>query len=706
MNDGEQTCITDGQEQTRMINDEDHSRGNDIAETPAKGTGQVFAIVIGINDYIATDAFNALQGAVNDARAFERYLLDPRTTRGLEVPASHIALIENRNATRTAILSTFRTHFLDNPDIPDHGEATMILFFAGHGSRVQAPEKLMAPGGKIEAICPVDERTVDADGQYVHAIPDYVLGWLLWELSEKKGPNITVIFDSCHSGGMGRNAGRTRSARSFSSEVPLELDSHLWEGRTEQSAQSYRLWSSSATSHVLMAACREDETAREIMYADQSIHGRFTESLITWLRRVVLKNTTYAELLNRLPVWSGQNPHCGGARRDRLLFNGNYPATGRRAVPLALHTPATANPDDPENSILQSFRIEMGSVEGVVPGTEFAVHGTNNTLLATLVAHSVEVDRTILTTKDRSVLKLPKGARATVSDWKNDAMVLHVYTAPDFPYTADLFPTTNITRQPKGRKFVQAPTAEDAEIALHTVATASGGGDANETGTELVFERLSGTLIECARETRWVPKGNTQHLPAVLDGIAHFNYFLERHHGSAPLAGFTLEMHRLEGVYPARVPDRSFGQDGNLVEHHEVRLKDPKEARYGFTLRNTSEEDLFAYLFYFDPMLYTIDMWYAPEGAHVLPPLRNRDGTVAIGMGNERAFEFGLEPGQTSSAGFLKLFVSTQFLDLRWIRQISPFDPKFQGTGRLRNDTELAGVPRWDALSVVLTMEA
>jgi hypothetical protein len=67
----------------------------------------------------------------------------------------------------------------------------MIFFFAGHGGRMLAPGNLMAFDGQIEGLCPVDEGTTDADGEnYVHMIPDYVLGRLLFKLSEKKGKNI------------------------------------------------------------------------------------------------------------------------------------------------------------------------------------------------------------------------------------------------------------------------------------------------------------------------------------------------------------------------------------------------------------------------------------------------------------------------------------------------------------------------------------
>jgi hypothetical protein len=118
--------------------------------------------------------------------------LDPREKRGLQVAASNIVLLENGQATRAAILDKFKSHFLDNPEIPDHGNATMILFYAGHGTRIEAPENRLASDEMVEAIAPVDERT-DTAGNYVHAIPDYVLGWLLMELSKKKGSNIVCV---------------------------------------------------------------------------------------------------------------------------------------------------------------------------------------------------------------------------------------------------------------------------------------------------------------------------------------------------------------------------------------------------------------------------------------------------------------------------------------------------------------------------------
>ncbi|KAF8197272.1 caspase domain-containing protein [Mycena galopus ATCC 62051] len=652
------------------------------------GTGTVFALIIGNNNYLTTDVYRILQGAVNDARAFEKYLLDPRAQRGLQVPPSNIVVLEN--ATREIIISTFISHFLDNPNVPDHGKATMIFFYAGHGTRITATDNMISTDSKVEAIAPVDERTMDAGGKYVHAIPDYTLGWLLWELSEKKGPNITVILDSCCSGGMGRNVVAARSGNSESPPVPLELDDYLWKGKSQDATvMTYRAWSPSATSHVLIAACRHNEKAYEFEYGDKnSIHGRFTKELITRLRRVPLENTTYAELLNHMPVWPEQTPQCGGSRNDRLVFNGNYPAMNRGALPLTLQ-----RSDDPDVRIPLSFRVDIGTVEGVLPGTLFAMHAGDN-FLCTLVADSVKVGHAILVVNDKQPVRNPEGARAVVSDWKNDAMVLHVHFPPAFPYMSDLFPTTNITYQPQRRKYVQAQDLVTADIAVCT------------EGQEIVIDHLTGTMIECQHKTRFSVNGNTGHLPAVVDGIAHFNYFLERHNESEWLEGVTLEMHRLVGQYPGRKPDLSVGIDGNMVINGAVHLTAQADAKYGFTLRNSSSVNLFPYLFFFDPDMYTIKCWYSPASVHEAAPLRS-SGVVTVGMGGERAFEFPemLPPGMPMCFSFLKLFVSTVPLDPKWIQQeTTPFDPNFRRFPIHQEPLEFNHA--WCALKVIMTLTA
>jgi hypothetical protein len=113
-------------------------------------------------------------------------------------------LLSNEKATRKAILTAFKSHLLNNHNIPDDGTATMIFYFAGYGTLINAQEHLLPPDRMDEAIYPVDAGTTDASGNYVHAIPDYVLVQLLCELAEKKGSNIvrapsfTGLFHASH----------------------------------------------------------------------------------------------------------------------------------------------------------------------------------------------------------------------------------------------------------------------------------------------------------------------------------------------------------------------------------------------------------------------------------------------------------------------------------------------------------------------------
>jgi hypothetical protein len=184
-------------------------------------------------------------------------------------------------------------------------------------------------------------------------------------------------------------------------------------------------------------------------------------------------------------------------------------------------------------------------------------------------------------------------------DWKNNDMVLHVYVPPDFPNAADLFPTEHITRHPNQYRFVQAASPEKAQIMLRS------------EGNEIVVDQLTSTILEYRRTTKFsLPdSGGSSHLPAVIDGIARFNYFLERRHGSAPIPGVSLEMYRLKGEVPRREPDRSFGDNGNLIHNHEACLLED-DTEYGFKICNTSPLDLFPYLFYFDPDRHTIKVGF------------------------------------------------------------------------------------------------
>ena len=138
----------------------------------------IFALLIGIDEYKrgTKPSPRRLRGCVSDSNNIYDFL-----TRSFNVPPKDIKVLQNEQATRTAILSFFEKHLINNSAIQEND--AIIFYFAGHGSRRTAPQHWHLEEGKVETICPYD--TVDAND-----IPDYTVGHLMRKLANYKGRNI------------------------------------------------------------------------------------------------------------------------------------------------------------------------------------------------------------------------------------------------------------------------------------------------------------------------------------------------------------------------------------------------------------------------------------------------------------------------------------------------------------------------------------
>ncbi|KAJ7767947.1 caspase domain-containing protein [Mycena maculata] len=654
---------------------------------------RVFALIIGIDKY--AKILPLLSGAVNDAKEFMEYLMAPRmedftrpppAQQGLGVPAANIQLLTNKDATRDNILKIVKSHLIDNARIPDRSGGTMIFYFAGHGSRVASESMETSRDGKIETICPVDEGT-EVDSGHVHAIPDYVLARLLYSLAERKGNNVMAILDSCHSGGMGREADTEMVSRNASREsrfIPASLDRDLFKGDT---VRCHSLWAPFTASFVLLAACSEDKQAYESHGC-----GHFTRGLIAALNKANFEDTTPFELIEGLKLAQEQKPVCIGANRHRLLFNPiEYPSIGLRRV---------LKPSDG----FRSFTASIGAVEGVCAGTEFMIYDRQNNLLYTTVPRTVENHQTVFIF-DNGTLEISEGLRAVVKHFNNPFMILDVY----IPHLGAQFVLEFLGNNLENsrRCYRQQDSSDKAHIRLRS------------HGPDIIVDRLVLTT-RLLQETMQKPSSLTNDtsvfqseekeearfswagldLPLTFNAIAHFHYHLRHHNGDVLLPGFALEMFRVQGKFPNTT---SIG--GNMIDGPEVRLLLEEGAQYGFKIRNTLTVDLFPYLFSFDPDTYKITCWYSPENKNDRGPLR-ATSSLAVGMGSEYPFKFVSGPHGDTSSVFLKLFVSTEYLDLTSIEQkISPVKLEFKGVGRLKAEQEhLPRRSQWNAVTVHITI--
>lgn len=332
-------------------------------------------------------------------------------------------------------------------------------------------------------------------------------------------------------------------------------------------------------SHVVLAACRQQQSAQECLSAAGEPRGFFTDGLIKQLRRVGPNRITYADLVDLLPTLPHQNPQCEGANTERCIFDVEGPA---QTYTLAVNEDGT-------------MEVDAGTVHGVVVGTQFALNADQEDADRILVAASVSVDSSALIPVAPGRARVfPDGGRIVVADWHKDAAMMSVYirTSEDPPLAA-----ADASAHSHGRtSFLVVDSRDSADLAV-----------ARTEKDEFALTRLDAKLSRYELLDVRLP-ASTANLPTVLDAIAHFNYFLAKRpaHDALALSDVRLEMYNLRGEYGARVPNM---EQGNLVDAGgEVRFRLDTQEKYGFAICNYSRRDLFAYLFYFDPASYSIDV--------------------------------------------------------------------------------------------------
>lgn len=154
----------------------------------ARGGHQLFALIIGINQYTAEPIHN-LKGAVGDAQKIQEYI---KST--FKVKDSNITLLLDADATRDNIIRNLKglaSHERIQRDDP------VLIFFAGHGIEIKCPkgwEDGLEDDAKIQAILPCDYLQDTENGEKVDVIPDRTISVLLKQIADQKGNNIVRVI--------------------------------------------------------------------------------------------------------------------------------------------------------------------------------------------------------------------------------------------------------------------------------------------------------------------------------------------------------------------------------------------------------------------------------------------------------------------------------------------------------------------------------
>ncbi|MBF2065968.1 MAG: caspase family protein [Calothrix sp. C42_A2020_038] len=244
----------------------------------------VYALIVGINNY-KSSAIPSLKGCVNDVIAIEEFL----KTRFQDSNENlHIRKLINEQATRQAIIDGFREHLCQatNSDIA-------LFYFSGHGSQEEAAKIFwhIEPDYLNETLVCWDSRTDD-----IWDLADKELSYLIGE--SQKHPHFLVILDCCHSGGASRSNQEYTGIRSVSTNFHSRpLSSFIFVDKQDGDEEIFKKFASQTREYILLAACRDNEEARE-HYSQK--RGVFSYFLLDSLQRHY--NLTYREALKRTNV--------------------------------------------------------------------------------------------------------------------------------------------------------------------------------------------------------------------------------------------------------------------------------------------------------------------------------------------------------------------------------------------------------------------
>ncbi|MBO0349114.1 caspase family protein [Phormidium pseudopriestleyi FRX01] len=169
-------------------------QGLRYAQVLAQDTPRKLALLIGINDYFQAK-ISPLRGCITDVE-LQRELLIHRF--GFN-PQDILMVTDNTpiKPTRAGLIEAVESHLIAQAKPGD----VVVLHFSGHGAQVVNPyNPLGNPRERLNStFVPSDRQTLIEEGQ--RTVSDIMGASLFLWMSAINTENITVVLDSCHSGG-------------------------------------------------------------------------------------------------------------------------------------------------------------------------------------------------------------------------------------------------------------------------------------------------------------------------------------------------------------------------------------------------------------------------------------------------------------------------------------------------------------------------
>lgn len=244
--------------------------GNSFGSVIAQSTPRKLALLIGINTYQESP----LNGCVTDV-----YLQQQLLIHRFGFNPKDILIVTDAQATRQGILTAFEEHLIKQAKSGD----VVVYHYSGHGSQVRDTDCDVSDCLNSTFI-PVDSSLSNASGG--SGVPD-IMGHTLFLLMDAlKTENVTVVLDSCHSGGGTRGNLRIRSRNSATPPKITNAEQNYqqkWLSLLNLSAETFKQRRRAGVAKgVVIAATKRNQLAADAPFED-FFAGAFTYLMTQYL---------------------------------------------------------------------------------------------------------------------------------------------------------------------------------------------------------------------------------------------------------------------------------------------------------------------------------------------------------------------------------------------------------------------------------------
>jgi hypothetical protein len=347
-----------------------------------KQTPNFYALLIGIDFYFPHDLpdghYKNLRGCVQDINHVETYLKDTFNLTPDQIIKLTASASENPNQPKEPpeVLPTYENIVAKFKELTAKAQPQdkVYIHYSGHGGRAKTIfESLKGFGGLDEALVPTDIG--QPNSRYLR---DLEFAKLLEEMVEKELV-VTLVLDSCHSGGATREMSGDDRIRGegFIDTTPRPTDSLVaslqelaqnWQTSTENSRKITVVNGllPEPKGYTLIAACRDHEFAYEKVFEGTERNGALTYFLLKALRQYG-PEISVEDLFNKISIQVNneferrQTPMLMG-ETDRTFFGGQSVGASRKVPVMKV--------DIKKNRV----QLQMGQASGITKGDEFEIY--------------------------------------------------------------------------------------------------------------------------------------------------------------------------------------------------------------------------------------------------------------------------------------------------------------------------------------------